>query len=249
MVVFKINDKQVPFPTSYEELTLRQFFALRDNSKNIFGVLEALSGIPSKEWKYKISIEQFEAISPFISFIQNEPPAFDSYLMPDSIEINGNRYAIPEGLGLKTLIQKIAFEDAIRKNLSDVDLIPTALAIYFHPDIDQCDFDEDRLEVCKELILDCKINEAFPIAGFFFEKYKQSLKEKEKNWNTNQAQKNKAQGLKGLKSSAGMERFGLWRGLLIRVSRMFYGWIITRSFLNYGTKKQKATTKEPIKKS
>jgi len=244
MVNITYKKVKYTFPTAYEELTLRQFFALRDNSKNVFKMLEILSGVPEKTWKHKIDIDLFDVIEEQIAFVRTDPPPFDSYLMPDTIEIAEKRYHVPAGIGMKTLAQKIAFEDAIRSGKTDVDLIPTALAIYFHPDIDDMDFDEDRLAACIELVLDCKVNEAFPIAGFFFARYIQYLKEKDESLLTNQAQKKSMPELTVSKSSASMARFGILRRLSILALRKWSEWITIPVLLSCSIKKKKPTINE-----
>lgn len=249
MVKFKIKGEFLLFPTAHEELTLRQFFAIRDKSKDLFDTLEILSGVSAKRWKEDISIDTFDAIAPFIEFIHQDPPAFDSFLMPDSIEIKGKRYGVPEGLGIKSLAQKICLEDAIRKELTDVDLIPTALAIYFHPDIDDMPFDEDRLQHTIDLVMECRINEAFPIAYFFFSRYKKYLKENQENYRTNQLPKNSQLELIDLKSSGDIQRFAPFRRLFVLALRKLSTWIMTPALQNYSIRRMKQRTKKHIKKS
>lgn len=244
MISFKHNGESILFPASYGECTLRQFFGLRDRWHDALDLISILSNIPRKTWEQDTDIDVIDKILPFIDFIKQPMPEFDQFLLPDNILIQGTRYDRPKGLGLKTLAQKWAFEDAVRKAEKDVDVIPMALAIYFQPAIDGTGFEPDRLEAVKEIVLDCLVAEAFPIAGFFFMKYELYCSERPKTLEAlTQQLKNDGQELTDSKSSVSMQRFGLLRRVLIKLSRWFLKRIIIPVTLKCGIKKKNPAIK------
>lgn len=248
MVKFKYKNQDLIFPTSYEELTLSQFFNIRDKSKDLFDVFEILSGVSAEQWRNETDLNIIDAIYPFINFISEEPPTFDKYIRPDTIDIAGKRYDVTRSIGIKTLAQKWAFEDAVKKNENDVDLIPIALAIYFQPEIDGTAFNGERVEDIMNLVMDCTIVEAFPVAGFFFNNYKRFAKENQKNLNTHQRLKRSGLELIALNNSDDMVRFARLRRLLIRATMKCYSWIITPRLLSFGTQRLNRIFKKHYKK-
>lgn len=242
MLVIKIGGILYNFPTSHGELTLRQFFRIRKEDPDMFDLLEILSGRPRQDWEQETNLDQIERLRPLIAYIEDAYPEFDKFMVPDYLIVGDKKYNLPEALGYKTLAQRYAFEDAIRANTDDVELMPHALAIYFQPDIDGTPFDVGRIPAIIEIIMDCKVNECFPISGFFFERYKQYCKGKTQSLQVSRQQMMKS-GLEviSLPKYQDTRRFGVLRGFLVRLLRKCFSGSTKLVSRNFNTRKGKQT--------
>lgn len=223
MIQFKIGKNVINVPSSYSELTVGQFFKLRDQAKDGIDMLAILTHQTREYWAEQVDIDKISVLMESLDWVKNIPN-FASFLRPDRIEILGTWYDIPKGLGLHTLDQHYCFEDLIMKSntMNDIDIIPQALAIYFQPLIDKSKFDRDRLPAIEELITTCRIEEAFPVASFFLLKYKKYSQRKQKHYTTNLLRKKEELALIDSISTASLQRFGIFRRVCVRALRRFF---------------------------
>lgn len=244
----KLNGSEFFIPASWEEVTLKQFFDLRDKSKDFLDTISILTNTDKSFWEDSTDLDVIEALtigehSP-LYYISTPPERLDQFIRPDKIMICGKLCTLPKGLGFGTLAQKMAFEKLISDNKTDVDCIPMALAIYFQPQIDDARFSSERCEALIPEIMNTPIKEAFPVASFFFMKYVKYCKTKRKHLEESHALKRSGLELTDLKNSGILVRFGLWRRMAFWITRKFSKWTITPALSNYYIKKKRQSTKK-----
>ncbi len=245
MITAKYNGGKIQIPSSYSELTVDQFIRMRDHGKSPVDVLSILTGKEREFWAEQVDRAQVDAVLDLVQWIHSVPDT-SKYLRPDKIEIEGNRYSLPEGLGLHTVDQQYCFEELLqeRKTETDIDLVVPGLAIYFQPLIDERKFDRDRLPAIEAMIKKVIIAEAFPTFAFFLKKYFEYLKEKANHLHTNQAKTSKGLELIDSKSLVSSERLNPFRRVCAYLLSEFLKWTILPTFFGYGTTKKKAPSKK-----
>jgi hypothetical protein len=232
MVHFKSNGFEFSLPSCYGDLTLSQFFKLKElQSNKLIDILPILSGLDKYTWEQFADIDIDEKIAPCLEFLNGE---FDChlYFVPDYINISGKQYPKPKSVGLNTFGQKLALQSATaeaeKEGKNSVDVYPYALALYMQPIVTGKPYDSDEVDKLLPDIMECKLSEAWPLCSFFLLSFEQSLSEKAKSFHTLQQRKRLEQELKNLKSSATFQQFSLWRKLSIKLLTMFYSRIMPR---------------------
>lgn len=244
MIKAKLSGTEFFIPSSWEEITLGQFFDLRDKSKDALDTISIITNTQRDFWEDSTDMDVLDVlISGPLSFIKTPPIGLDQFIRPDKIEIDRKLYSLPKGVGMGTLGQKFAFETLVKEKQTDVDCIPMALAIYFQPLIDNAKFSSDRCLELMPVILSIKIKEAFPVASFFFMKYLKYLKESQKRLEENQSLRKSGLELKDLGGSDIFVRLGPWRKVWFWITRKLSKWTITPAISNYYIKNKRANTK------
>ena len=226
MIPFKLGDKEFNLPTSYGELSHRQYMDLLNlkDPNDFIGILSILSGLHREDWELCQDSMIDIAIMPHISFL-NE--LFDKeYILPDTIEIDGVRYKLPGTIEVNTFGQKLALQRCIanaeKKGLAEIEVYPYVVALYMQPIVTESEYNEDKVEKLEEKIRDCRIDEVFPIASFFLLNSVRSLQKKQSILSTNQQAKKSGPEYTPLKSSESYQRFSPLRRFLIKTLRKFF---------------------------
>lgn len=246
MIPFKSGEFTFELPSKWADLTLKQFYALRDSDGKAITAASILSGIPVSEFAKSDDVFILEKIYPFLTFLDDK---FDleNYFIPDFITIDGVKYPKPKELGVNTAGQKWHLEDAYReiveKDKSEVDIYPLALAIYMQPIVTGKQYDADLVDELVPKIMDCKLIEAWPLASFFLTSYAKQLNLKERTLVMSQHQKNYEQALIGLQNSETFQQYSLWRKLWVKALTKLFKRIGTRYTQHYYTSMKLADTK------
>lgn len=227
MIPFKIGKENYLLPTSYAELTIGQFIALRKSDGDVMDLISILLGVDKSYLSLLSDLDIDIKIIPYIEFLKED---FDlqNYLVPDFIEYKGKLYNRPKGIGVSSFGQKIALQKELSNYDNDIDCFPVCLAIYMQPIIDNKPFDYER---ALEMVPDfekVKLSEAYPFCSFFLLNYKRYLKRRESGLITMQVRKKLAQDLKNLEISENFQHFSLWRKLLIKLLSKFLKRITTQ---------------------
>lgn len=225
MVNYKLADISFTLPTSYGELTFNQFLKLKalPDSENFISVLSVISGVDKATWEQCENIDLDQHLYEFISFL-NEPMV-GTFILPDRIRIGDKWYDRPEGIALNTFGQKIALQNAIvkceREGKEEYEVYPYVVALFMQPAVTKKKYDSDEVDKLVTLIMDCKLNEIFPIATFFLTNYLQYFLKKKNDYHIPLLRKKSEQEYTSLKSSESYQRFGRWRRPLIKLLTKF----------------------------
>jgi hypothetical protein len=249
MIPFDTGYIKFEIPQDYGELTLKQFFDLRASDGKLLTVLSILSGLPKSDWEQCKDLDLEYKIAPYLRFLY-EPFNSDLYLLPDKLKIDGQYYDRPKNLTFEAWGQKLAFAEEYERIISEgkgeLDLYPYLLALYFQPIFTGKKYESDLVDKLLPKIMECKIEEAFPIAAFFLTSYAKCRKGKKSDYLIPLHQKKYEQALIASKSSDRLERFTTWRRPWVKITMMFSKWITTRSRQSYGTNENKQHSKRSI---
>lgn len=242
MIPFTLSkDISFELPQDYGELTLSQFFAIRKNPNgDILDLLSILSGLPKEVWEQARDFNIDAKIAPYLIWMQ-EPFNPESFILKETLKINDYIIPRPEDIRTQAFGQKIALEKEYYKinkeGGNEIDLIPYALALYFQPIYYGNKYDSDQVNQLLPLIMNCKIQEAYPIGAFFLNSYAKLLNSKERAFHTFLQMKKYEQALIDSKSLKSSGQYTLYQRVSISLTKMFCRWIIILSSLRYGMKR------------
>lgn len=243
MIPFNCSGFSFDMPGKWADITLRQFYSIRDSDGNWLTISSILSGIPREAWEQSPDVDIREKIEPYLSFLQSE---FDlhNYFVSDYITIEGRQYKIPKDIRLQTAGQKWHIEDvwkeADKNGKTDVDCFAEIVAIYMQPTVTGGTYDADKVDQLIPKILDCHLEEVWPLASFFLDSYVKSLNSRERLLAISLSQKRYERGLTDLESSETLQHFSAWRRFLIKVLKMLPLRITTLSMQPYISRRNKA---------
>lgn len=221
MIPYKIGDLSFSLPTSYGELTLKQFIDLIEipDDENYLDVISILSGVDKKVLSQCEILEIDHLLSPFIEFLQE--PLKGEFVLPDNIQIAGIWYPKPSGIGINTFGQKISLQRAITKSekeeRKEYEIYAYIIALYIQPAVTKSAYDEDKVDELVPEIMNCRISEVFPIASFFLKNYETYLNSKKKDYHIHPLVMKLGQALTDSQSLQNSQRFGRWRRPLIKL--------------------------------
>lgn len=183
MITIKINEKEYQVPTKVQDLTLGQFFKLRQ-AKDILDEICALTGIDretiSNVKSYK-DLQAAQAISTQISISMSK--GFDNKKLPKEITFGGKTITVPKELKLEPVGAFVAVHDLLAtqtnvfmQNGSQVDYtdqIPQTLAHYLYVPYTGELYSDEKAEGPEfmEKVNQIRFVDAVPMANFFFRKY------------------------------------------------------------------------------
>jgi hypothetical protein len=246
MIPFTLGQHKFELPQDYGEITLKQFFDLRASGGTLIEVLGIMSGLGKEVWEQCKDIDLDYKIAPYLEFLY-EPFQDTKYILADRLQINGEYYDRPKTLGIETLGQKLAFQQEydriVLEGKSEFDIYPYALALYFQPAYTNDKFNLDKVEKILPDIMNCRIEEAFPIAAFFLSNYAKYRKRKKPDYLIPLHQKKYEQALIVSKSSDRLEQFTPYRRVWVKITRKFYSWSMMLFTKRSGMKVNKTSFK------
>lgn len=185
MLAVKINGEKYAIPTQLRELTLGQFFALRD-AKDIIDEVCALTGLERSavsNFATKSDLQKCYAAFTPIGAELSKLSKTERRELPKEVTINGRVITVPKSLKLEPVGAFIAVNDILatehNKNeklglgVDYTDVIPQVLAHYFFIHYNGGLYDDELAESENYLqaIKTIPITDAIPIANFFFRKF------------------------------------------------------------------------------
>lgn len=169
-------------PTSWDELSMRQFYLLelwKEGQSDLIQALEILTGIPPNIWD-KTNYNDFkEIILPNMEWIFT-PPKMRKIRIPETLTIKDKEVKIPRNIEFETLGQKVAVdlkmsEYAVRYKdsslLASFHQMTYLIAAYISPQLSGKDFDMTYAEEIKEQLYEEKALTLIPVGSFFLQKY------------------------------------------------------------------------------
>lgn len=230
MIVFKTNDSNFELPTRWGELTFEQFYKLQNSDGSFLSLIEILTGIDKKVWQNSDDLMIKEKLLPYLEWMSGE---FDlqNYIIPDYLIFSGKKYPCPKDINKCTAGQKWHLEDALQnrpEGMSDIQLLPIALAVYFQPLINESEYDSDKVDALVPEMNKLKLEDGWGIASFFLLNFVKSWNEKQKVFDMNLHRKRLEQELTDLKSSESFQRFSVFRRFFIKLLSKLYSRITPR---------------------
>ena len=203
---FTINEIKVSLPGGWGEITVDQFLKLKEVATNpdILTQLSILSNTDKQLWfDSDIETKYFETILEAIEWAAT-PPDIESFIMPPVYQLGEKILVIPKDLTLKTLGQKVTFEQMILsksilvddKPACDISVICEAVAIYLQPLYTGAKFDPEKLDEVVSLVRQTLFCDVYGIATFFLTQLFPSAKSNQSNSKENTTAKKKGRVLK-----------------------------------------------------
>jgi hypothetical protein len=182
MLPIKLNNLPYSFPTEVSELSLKQFFALRQ-SKGILDEVCALTGIEREtilNFKGREDLEQCQLLLNNLG--QKLALGMEGKTLPKQTTIAGKTIRVPKNLKLEPVGAFIAVHNLITEEhkcaaeanleFDPTNIIPQVLAHYFWLPYmgDDVLYNDEKVEQesYMDQILTIPITDAVPIANFFF---------------------------------------------------------------------------------
>lgn len=186
MIKFKIEGKEYSCPTSWKDVTVKQFQELKAWDKKDF--IKLLSIITGVEYSIIFKTSELDVdtkLLPFLEFLK-KPLDVNNLPAVSFLTIEGKQYDIPKNLDRYSFGQKIdatnAINDAIEKTGDVYNYISKVVAIYMQPIVQNRDYKTTEAVEFKSVIDKCSIVEAYTVASFFFRTFGVFSKEKPKPW-------------------------------------------------------------------
>ena len=194
MVLVHINGQPVNFPTDVHDLSLKQFFAIKD-AKDILDEISACSGIERNKIENFKDLKTIQAANALLATLRISIEAgFDNATFPPHVTIGLKKVTVPKELRLEPIGAFMSVNDILaehtNKMLKDAakqgktlnsdeinftDCIPKVLAHYFFlpyhgESVLYSDIKAESPEYM-EKIMNIPLTQAVPIGNFFFLKY------------------------------------------------------------------------------
>jgi hypothetical protein len=185
MLPIKLNGKPYNFPTEVSDISLKQFFALRQ-SKGILDEICALTGIARETILNFKGREDLEKCSLLLNNLgQKLATGIDGDTLPRQTTIAGKTIRVPKNLKMEPVGAFIAVHNLITEEqkrcaeaqteFDATNIIPQVLAHYFWLPYmgDDVLYSDEKIEneAYQEQIMSIPVTDAVPIANFFFRKY------------------------------------------------------------------------------
>lgn len=168
MIPFILNEKKIEVPSSWNELTVKQFFDVR-NAKTFYEKMEAMTG--EKDWD---KIENMDMLLlPFTIWLTSNAD-FETAQQNNNITIQGQYkpiyYELNKDLGEYSFGQKIICQQKLSKLQEDkkdmVEALPLLIATYYQPICEDKKYSPEDAETFEKTIYETRICFAYPAFKF-----------------------------------------------------------------------------------
>lgn len=186
MIPFKLGENSFLVPARWEDITVKQWFQLREIPADDYcGILSILSGVSRETWFNAREIDVVEKIIPLLDWM-GVPTDLSRYPIPEKIMIGGEIVSVPKDIKLKTFGAKLTYEKNLKDYTNDkgevsIDFMPIALSIYFCPE----PFNDKAAAALLDDIGNMPISEAYPISAFFLNSLRPSSNQNQKLFQAN----------------------------------------------------------------
>lgn len=174
MLPLKIGEIKANIPTTWDEVTLKQYMDLQTYREDL-NILRLLSILTSVEYRTLLNINSDSFDDRIMDSIEFIKTPIDIYTLEEkeTITINGKVIKVPDP-STHTIGQKLLLQSKIRQlqetgEGSHAILVSYAVAIYLQPLIDGTDFDDTRVEEMRELVTSLPLVDVYPIGCFFLD--------------------------------------------------------------------------------
>jgi len=174
MVQILIEDKTYQFPTSWNEVTVDQFFRLRDwDQKDFIKMLSILSGA-SYETIFKCKDEDIDVkLLPLMDWLK-KPLTEKDVERFKVMTFDGKQYKIPRDIGQGSFGQKLSLQNRLieimEKTGNTINCLPFAVAVYMQPIVTGKEFSTEAADAFVDEVMKTSISEAWSCGNFFLKK-------------------------------------------------------------------------------
>lgn len=200
MIPLKIGEIKTNIPTSWDEITLRQYMDLGTYREDL-NILRLLSILTGVEYRTLLNVNADSFDDRIIDSIEFIKTPLDIYTLEEKETLNwrGREIIIPDP-STHTIGQKLALQSKIRQlqetgEGSHAILVSYAIAIYLQPLIDKSEFDDSRIEEIRKDVLTLPLVVAYPVGSFFLDGWIMFLRSSASTSHPTQPMKRKGQGL------------------------------------------------------
>lgn len=178
MIPIKINNIPCNLPTSWDDVTLRQYldYYQLGETNSIPDILAAVTGVSPSIW----ANVDYQSVNDLIMYRDGkkwkshldwmkEKQNFERLEIPKWLTIKEMSYRVPDELSEATFAQHISVTNIINSEGDCTLRFADILAIFFYPIINDCEYDEDEALEMAPMFYDCKWVDVCPIANFFFQ--------------------------------------------------------------------------------
>ena len=194
MIKFKAGKKKYSCPTSWSDITFKQWKEL-NKTEDEMELLSILTGIPS-ETINRISENSLLKLSLAIGFIAT-PLKINNYEAPSEFNYKQNRkIPVVQDIKEKTYGQKIYLQHALIDNQGNEEkLIEESVLIYAQPYIEETDFNLDRLIDLKNCLDNCLFVDLYSIAIDYSKQLKEIAETEGRELNVEPTNEQKSAGI------------------------------------------------------
>lgn len=192
MVTATINGKAYDIPTDVTELSLKQFFGLRNpENKNVLDEISALTGIDRNTFENVKDLKSLKAFTDVTAILAKSiKKGFDTSKKPSDVIIGMKRIKVPTELRLQPIGAYMQAHDVLSERTNEMlkqspgmtvseidytDCIPKVLAAYFFWPYhgENALYSDIKTEAPEwiDKIMNMRLIDAVPIANDFFLKY------------------------------------------------------------------------------
>ena len=195
MIKFKANGEKYTCPTSWADITFKQWKQLK-STKDDLEIISILSGIPSDIIK-RISERSILKLSLAVSFI-SRPLDIENYLPPEEIEISRRvKFPFIKDIKGKTYGQKIYFQHVLSNNKEDeAKIIEESILIYAEPYLSGKEFNISKLSELKNSLDNVFFVDLYSIAINYSDQLKKILETEREELKTEPTNEQNAAGVK-----------------------------------------------------
>ncbi len=177
MITFKLDNKQIHMPSSWEDLTFSQYIKIMEGQKDIPGIISVLTGIDVEVLR-KAEIKGLDMVIQSIAFL-NKPPKFDGvcsqvgkYKLPlnSKGEFNIQFESLAQFEDMRQAMRQVVSNDIKSHTLA----YATYVSIYLQKIKDKEYNYDDALKMIPD-VMQMPAHEVIIAGGFFFLKLLNSL--------------------------------------------------------------------------
>ena len=173
------NEIITTIPEKWEEVTVKQFVDLelsKWDGKDVVELLAILGGVVPESLNNTTS-KVYDALRSAVEFIMIPAPDFAKLKKAKHITINGKQVKVPKNITFESFGQAVHIRQLMEREQGETltTSIPEACAIYLQPHLDEGQFDPKRLEAVQAEIMEMSIMDMYPLANFFFRRFKENL--------------------------------------------------------------------------
>ena len=164
MINFKIGEKKVSAPTSWDEVTVKHFINPHFLSGSTIKLLAALTEIKPEELA-NCTDDLMKKFTKVTKFMKDDPSGWKTDI-PSHFTFMDKTMPVPVNIEVKMFGQKIMMQEAIKKYDNVFESMPDVIAIYFGAELYPADW-FDRIDEMREEVLKMPIKEVAAVASFF----------------------------------------------------------------------------------
>jgi len=181
---FKLGTVPFSVPTSWDEVTVDQFFKLsKCDPKDYIAIVAVLSGLSYKKIELCKELDIDLQLAPHIEWTK-EVIAWDKLNPPREVVFNLKVIKVSTDLELESFGQKVVYEQMLKEFITNAkgdtedkrtadmaQIIPYGFSVYFCSKYYGKDFSKALVNTFMSTVMDLPIMTVYPIGAFFLRKY------------------------------------------------------------------------------